>query len=201
MKSRFLIGVLALVGLTVLTTSCDKLPQAELDAAVAAVETAKAAQADIYAAEAFNALQDSMKVANENIELQKSKLFKKYSVAKAQLVAVAALAPQVKQQAETKKAELMAEIDTTIAATKALIVENNELMLKAPKGKEGKAALEAMKSEITVIEASLTEAANLQAAGNLFGALDKAKAANAKATEINTELKEVTAKYAKAKRK
>ncbi|HAM99949.1 MAG TPA: hypothetical protein DCQ26_15215 [Marinilabiliales bacterium] len=201
MKSRLLIGVLALLGFAVLTTSCDKLPQVELDAAVAAVETAKAAQADIYAAEAFNALQDSMKVANENIELQKSKLFKKYSVAKAQLIAVATLAPQVKQQAETKKAELMAEIDTTIAATKALIVENNELMLKAPKGKEGKAALEAMKSEIAVIEASLTEAANLQAAGNLFGSLDKAKAANAKATEINTELKEVTAKYTKAKRK
>jgi hypothetical protein len=201
MKSRLFIGVLALVGFTMFATSCEKLPQAELDAANAAVETTKASQADIYVPEAFAALQDSLKVANENIELQKSKLFKKFTVAKNQLIAVSALAVTVKDASEARKVELNAEIQATIDTTKALIAENNELMKKAPKGKEGKAALEQMKSEIAVIEASLTEASNLQASGNLLGAVDKAKAANAKATEINTELKEVTAKYTKGKKK
>ncbi len=199
MKNKFLIG-LATLGLSaVLFSSCAKLPQAEVDAANAAIEVAKTAGADIYVHETFVALQDSMNVAMVMIETQKSKLFKKYTPAKEKLVQVATFAGEVKTQSDARKEALRIEADSTIQEVKALLVTNQELVAKAPKGKEGKEALEAIKSELAAIEASNNEAATLLASEQIIPALDKAKAAKEKATAINTELNEVIAKKGKRK--
>ena len=79
--------------------------------------------------------------------------------------------------------------------TLALIEENNALLAKAPKGKEGTSALMAIKAEIAAIETSITEANTIYTAGEYLVALDKVKSANEKATAINVELTEVIAKY------
>jgi hypothetical protein len=193
MKKKILLG-LAAIGFAIVLTSCQKLPQAELDAANAAVETAKAAQAETYVPEEFTALQDSLRVANEGIEAQKSKLFKKYAKPKAQLIVVAQLAATVKTNAEAKKEQVKAEVAQLLTDVNALITEDKALLAKAPKGKEGKAALEAIKNDIATIEASITDVNNLVTSGDFMAADYKIKAAKEKATEINTELKDAIAK-------
>jgi hypothetical protein len=81
-----------------------------------------------------------------------------------------------------------------MAAVKTVITENVDLMKKAPRGKEGAAVLEAMKTDMAAIDASLVEAQAQYDKGSYMDALNKVKAANEKATGINTELKDAIAK-------
>jgi len=160
MKSKLIIAIAAM-GIAVLFSSCAKVPQAELDAATAAVSEVKASGADLYVPEAFNAMQDSLKAANEKIEVAKAKWFPNYTKAKTTAM---------------------------IAEVKTLIEENKALIAKAPRGKEGREALEAIKSDVAVAETTVTEVEGLLANGDLIGSNDKIKAAKDKATSIKAEL-------------
>lgn len=183
------------LSMVVLLSSCGKVPQAEIDAANVAIEAAKTAGADVYVAADFAALTDSMRAVNENVEAQNGKLFKNYSKVSEQLVVVNQMAADIKTKAEVRKEEVKQEVAALQTEVTDLVAQNNELVAKAPKGKEGAAALEAIKGDISLIEASMGEVANLVAADQLMPALDKAKAAKEKAVAINTELNDVIAKY------
>ncbi|MBC8321071.1 MAG: hypothetical protein H8E34_10140 [Bacteroidetes bacterium] len=197
MKSNFFLG-LTILGLSaILLTSCSKVPQVEIDAANAAIEEAKTAGAETYVHDNYVALQDSMNAVMVSIETQKSKFFKNYATAKENLTGVTQFAIEVKVLTENRKSELKVEIQNTIAEATSLIDINRQLILKAPKGKEGTSALIAIKGELNTIEATLAEANTMLEAGDLLATLDKANAAKAKATTINTELTEVIAKYNK----
>ena len=195
MKNRFFASM-AFLGLTALVfTSCSKAPQAEMDAANAAVEQAKTAGADVYVHDNFVVLQDSLNNAMVSIESQKSKFIKNYATAKEHLAGVTQFAAEVQLQAEARKEEVKVEIQNTIAEVKILVELNRQLILEAPKGKEGTSALEAIKGEVDVVEASINETSNLFETGDYLATLDKAKATKEKATAINTELTDVIAKY------
>lgn len=187
MKSKLIIAIAAM-GVAVLFSSCAKVPQAEMDAATAAIQDVKDSGADLYVPEAFNALQDSMKSANEKVEVAKAKWFPNYSKAKETLAAVNQMAADTKAKAEARKVELKAEVETMIGEVKALNEENKALVAKAPRGKEGRAALEAINSDIAVAETTVTEVEALLANGDLLGSNDKIKAAKEKATSIKAEL-------------
>jgi hypothetical protein len=195
MKKSF-IGVITILGFTtLLLTSCSKAPQTEIDAANSAIEQARSAGADVYAHENFVALQDSLNSVMVRIESQKSKFIKNYSLPKEHLAGVAQFASEVEQQSEIRKEELKLEIQNTITEVKTLIASNRQLIVEAPKGKEGALALETIKGEIDAVEASIDETSTLIEAGDYLGALDKVKVAEEKASAINTELTEVIAKY------
>jgi hypothetical protein len=193
MKSKLIIAIAAM-GVAVLFSSCAKVPQAEVDAATAAIQEVKDAGADLYVPEAYQALVDSMKSANEKIEVAKAKWFPNYTKAKDLLVVVSQMAVDTKAKSEARKVELKAETEALIVEVKALVVENTELIKKAPKGKEGREALEAIKSDLAVAETTVTEVEALLANGDLIGSNDKIKAAKEKATSIKTELEEAIAK-------
>ncbi len=180
--------------MVVMFSSCAKYPQAEVDAAKAAVETARAAGADVYLPEAFAGLLDSLNATTVLVEEEKSKFFSNYDAAIAKLTAISAASTQMVADTETRKAELKEEALVTIEAVKVLVADNHALVAKAPKGKEGKAALEAIKADLAVVEGSITEASALVESGNFIGAVDKAKAANEKAVAINEELNAAIAK-------
>jgi hypothetical protein len=195
MKNR-LLTVIVLAGFTTLLfTGCSKVPQAEIDAANASIEQARASGADVYVPEDFMVLQDSLSNAMVIIESQKSKLIKNYSEAKEHLAGVTQFAGEVRQQAEARKEALKTEIQNTIAEAKKLVESDKQLILEAPRGKEGTTALMAIKGEIDAVESSLNETSAMLETGDLLAALDKANAAREKAASINTELSEVIAKY------
>lgn len=186
--------VLSIVAATLIFTSCAKAPQAEIDAAKAALEQAKTAQADLYVEADYLAVQDSLNAVLVEVEAQSSKLFKSYGKSKEKLVVITTQATELVAKTDVRKDEIRTEVATAQAATQALIDENNMLLAKAPKGKEGKEAIEAIKLDLTGITASLGEVPGLLASGDLLGAQTKVNAAQQKATEINTELKTVLEK-------
>ena len=181
--------VLSIVAASIIFTSCAKAPQAEIDAAKAALEQAKTAQADLYVEADYLAVQDSLNAVMVEIEEQSSKLFKSYGTAKEKLVVITTQATELVAKTDVRKEEIKTEVATAEAATLALIEENNQLVAKAPKGKEGKEAIEAIKLDLTGISTSVSEVPALIASGDLLGAQTKVNAAQQKATEINTELK------------
>ncbi len=186
--------VLSIAVAALMFTSCAKAPQAEVDAAKAALEQAKSAQADLYVEGDFLAAQDSLNAVMVEIEAQSSKIFKNYGPAKEKLATITTQATELVAKTDVRKEEIKTEIATTEAATFALIEENNALLAKAPKGKEGKEAIEAIKLDLAGITASLNEVSGLVANGDLLGAQTKVNAAQQKAIEINTELKTVLEK-------
>ena len=193
MKNKVLMG-LAAIAMVAFLSSCGKVPQEKIDATNAAIAAAQTAEAAVYVPAEFAAVQDSMKAINAAVEVQKSKLFKKFGPISLKLDATLALANKVATDAAAKKEEVKKEVETTMATVKAIIEENTALMKKAPRGKEGAAVLEAMKTDMAAIEASVAEAQGLYDKGSYMDALNKIKAANDKANGINTELKDAIAK-------
>ena len=193
MKNKVLMGLAAIVMVAVLS-SCGKKPQAEIDATNAAIEAAKTAEAPVYLPAEFAAVQDSMNAIMADVAAQESKLFKKFGPAKVKLEATLALANQVAANAAIKKEEVKKETEASMTAIKAVITENLDLMKKAPRGKEGAAVLEQIKTEMATIEASVVEAQGFYDKGSYMDALNKVKAANERAVGINTELKDAIAK-------
>ena len=193
MKNKIFMGLAAIAMVAVLS-SCGKKPQVEIDATNAAIEAAKTAEAAVYVPAEFTAVQDSMSAVMADITAQESKLFKKFGPAKAKLASTLTLANQVAANAATKKEEVKKEVETLMADIKTVVTENETLMKKAPRGKEGAAVLEAMKTDMATIEASVTEAQAAYDKGAFMDALNKVKAANERAVGINTELKDAIAK-------
>lgn len=193
-------GLLKLVALSVLVVtfaSCAKPPQAEMDAANAAIEQAKSAGADRYVPASFNAATDALKTAQAAVEEQNSKfaLFRNYDAAKTTLASVKDLAKKAVDETAARKEALKTEVNQALTDLNTVIGQDKEMLKKAPKGKEGKAALEAIGQEISAVEAVAAEV-TLGVASNadILTLSEKVKPAVEKAKSINTELSDVMAK-------
>jgi hypothetical protein len=198
MKNRFLVSFVV-ISFVVLLSGCAKVPQAELDGVNAAIENARTDGADVYLPGEYAALQDSMNVINQLVEEQKGKLFKSYKVVKAKVANLTAAAATVKGNVETKKVEVKAEIDALTVEVTGLVATAKAYVAKAPRGKEGAAAVDAINTEVGNIETGLTQEIPAKlTAGDLMGALDWLKATKEKVNGIITEL---TAAYEKAGKK
>jgi hypothetical protein len=199
MKNKVLMG-LAAIAMVAFLSSCGKVPQTEIDATNAAIAAAQAAEANVYVPVEFTALQDSMNAINAAVEAQKSKLFKKFGPVKVNLAKTLTLANTVAADAAAKKDEVKKEAGTLLNDIKAVIDENNKLITKAPRGKEGAAVIEQIKADMVTINASVVDAQALYDKGTYMDALNKIKAAKEKADGINTELKDAIAKVHKGKK-
>jgi len=186
-------GLAAVVMVAVLS-SCGKKPQAEIDAANAAIEAAKTAEAAVYLPAEFAAVQDSLNAVMTDITTQESKLFKKFGPAKAKLTSIVTLANQVAANTVTKKEEVKGEVANLMTSIKTVIEENGKLIPKLPKGKEGAAVIEQIKADVATVDAAVVEAQGLFDKGSYMDALNKIKAANDKAVALNTEVKEALTK-------
>ena len=195
MKKHFLKTVTVIVLTILIFSGCSKVPQAEIDAANTAIDSAKISGAELYLHDDFVALQDSMSSILVGIEAQKSKFIKSFSQTKEDLKGIVRISQALIKKTETRKEELRLEIQNTITDVKSIIEKNRQLVLEAPKGKEGTSALIAIKDELNVIEITLKEANTMLEGGEYFATLDKVNAAKEKANAINGELTEVIAKY------
>ncbi|MCJ7448499.1 MAG: hypothetical protein MUO72_12490 [Bacteroidales bacterium] len=193
MKNKVLLG-LAAVAMVAFLASCGKAPQAQIDATNAAIEAAKAAEANVYLPAEFAQVQDSLNAVLANIEAKKSKLFKNFSDEKVKLDSTLALANQVAANVGAKKDEVKKEAETLLTDIKAVIEQNTKLFPKLPKGKEGAAVIEQIKSELATVDNSVVEAQGLFDKGAFMDALNKIKAAKEKADGLNTEIKDALTK-------
>ena len=195
MKNRFLVSLTTLMLTALIFTGCTQLPQTEIDAANAAIEEARVAGAEIYLHESFVSLQDSLNVVMLNMESEQSKFMKNYTIVKEQLAGVVQYAQEVKLSAEVRKEEMNAEVLKAISEVQELVAANRQLILDAPKGKEGTSALDAISGELAAVEVAVDEVNTAVEAADFMAAFDKIFAAKEKAASINTELTEVISKY------
>jgi len=193
MKSKLVIGFASLMMLVMLA-GCAKAPQEQIDAARNAIESARLAEADVYVPAEFTALQNEMTAVMANIEAESAKTFRNFRDAKLQLENIVTSAATVQQNAGIAKEQVGIEVQALLAEINNLIVENKDLMTKAPRGKEGAAVLEQFRNEMTVIEAAVAEATIMHQEGKFMAARDKITAAMANAQAINLELKDAIAK-------
>lgn len=124
-------------------------------------------------------------------------MFGSYKGVKEKLAVVTTQATDLVAKTDTRKEEIKTEVAQAQAEVAAILAENNQLAEKAPKGKEGKAAIEAIKLDIAAVSATADEVPALLESGSLLAAQTKINAAKQKATDINTELKTVLEKYQK----
>ena len=195
MKHKLSIG-LATLSLMLLLAGCAKEPTEQINAAKAALDNAKAIEADRYVPEEYTVVQDSLNSALAVIEQQNSKfaLTRNYDKAKKTLEDVVTMADQNHQNAITRKDETRTEVQQTLAEVKAALQESKYLIAEAPKGKEGRAALAEIQDELSVVESSMNEVTVLVNNGDYLTAQDKANAGLVKVQSLNDELKGAIAK-------
>jgi hypothetical protein len=169
---------------------CAKVPEQELSTAKAALDSARVLEADKYVTVEFAAAQDSLNAAITEIEKQKSanRLTRSFDKAKALLASANTIARSARAKAQEEKQKVQAEVDALLTQATALIGETKELLAKAPKGKEGKAALEAIGGEILTVDSAISEAQTLKSKGDLIGARSNANACVNKLESIKSEL-------------
>jgi hypothetical protein len=193
MKNKVFMGFAAIVMVVVLS-SCGKVPQAQIDATNAAIEAAKAAEVNVYLPDEFAKVQDAMNTVLADVETQKSKLFKKFGDVKVKLDEVTNMANQAVAGVAAKKEEVKNQTQTLLNDIKAVAEENTKLVPKLPRGKEGAQVIEQIKTDLTGVESAVAEAQGLFDKGSFMDAMNKVKAAKAKADALNSEIKEALRK-------
>jgi hypothetical protein len=196
MNLRSLFVLVVVIALSALFIGCAKPPQAEVDAAKAALDAAKAVEADRYVAGVFKAAKDSLNAATAEIEAQNGKfaLTRNYKKAAAMLTSATQLANEAKDKTAAKKEEVKAEAEKLVTDVQTAIADAKKLIKKAPRGKEGKAALEAMQEELKAVEASVAGVPDVIVKGDFLGARDTLNAGLQKVNSIIDEVKQAMAK-------
>lgn len=186
----------------IIFTACQQAPQNELDLARSAVDSAKTAEANRYLAADFQAIQDSLNSAQASIEEQNSKtaFARKYDESKRILAVVTTMANEAVTKTQIRREELKAQNQVLLNEVKIMLEENKALVLKAPKGKEGKEAHNLIQQDLSAIEATVTEAESLITTGDILSANDKLTVSKQKAVSINEELNNAIAKASGGKK-
>ncbi len=193
MKNRMSMGFAGIIMIAILA-GCGKEPQVQLDAAKTAIESARTVQADVYLPDEFAAIQDSMNAILVDIELQKSKLFRKFGDEKDRLNHVANMANQAAAGVDARKEEVKQEAQNLLNDIRNVIAENTRLIPRLPRGKEGAQVIEQIKADLSGVEGAVSEAQGLFDNGSFMDALSMVKSAKAKAEGLNSEMKEVLTK-------
>ncbi len=176
-----------------------KAPVQELEAAKAALESAVKAEANIYVADAFKAVNDSLEAAQAEIQAQDAKfgLFRNYDRVKTLLEGVTNAAAGLSQQAAVNKEQVRAEADTLIKQATAAIDLAKKKLAKAPRGKEGKMVIMQFQNDLQTIASELTVATQSQEQGQYMVARDKAKTVLDQVNNMIAELSNAAAMKAK----
>lgn len=185
-----------LLFLVAFVAGCAKPPQEALDAAQAAIAAAEQGEANLYVADLFQAAQDSLAAAQAEIEAQnaKSAFSRNYDHAAALLGFAQQTATDATAQVATRKEEMRVANEELIMQAAQAAENVTQLLAKAPKGKDGAAALAQIQADAAAAAQTLDEARAAQAGGSFAQARDLAQAALDKANGLATELETAIAR-------
>jgi DNA repair exonuclease SbcCD ATPase subunit len=165
-----------------------EVPQQEIDAAKAAVESAQNAGADQYVPDKFNEAKRKLDNALAEVEKQKDAMFGSFDDAKNMLAEVQTLAKEAEDAVPGRKEEVKKEAEDLLAQIPDAVKETKKMMYKAPRGKEGMAALKMIKSELKQAEESIAEVNTAMENGEYMQARNKAQAILDKIKSLQSEL-------------
>jgi hypothetical protein len=200
-SKMFRFGILVAI-LAALAVGCAKAPEQMVTTTRSVIDSVQVAEVEKYAPEQYKAAKDSLAAAMAEIEKQNSKfaLTRKYNKAEMELKAAGDLARTAGQQAVANKAKIKAEAEDLVAQLTAGIAEAKTLIDQAPRGKEGRAALEMIKSDVAAVEMSVNDINTAMGKEDYIGAREMARAGNEKIQALITELKTAIEKKAGVKK-
>ncbi len=180
-KVCYALLALALLGLI----ACAKPPQQDIDAAKAALQAAKQAEADLYAPESLKAAKDKEAQLDQELATQQNKFFKSYKVAAQLCTELKSLAEKAKTDAVAGKEKAKNEAQELITAAETAIATATEDLKKAPKGKGSQADLAAMQGDLDAATAAINEAKELMNTEKYLDAKAKAESAKTQAEGVS----------------
>jgi hypothetical protein len=182
---------------------CAKPPAAEVDAARQAVDAAKAAEAETYAPEDLARVQDAMKRLDAELAAQEERfaLMRSYDKAKEIATEVQTTSDQAKANAASAREAARAAATQSIADTRALVLEVQDMLAKAPTGKGAEADLAALKADLEGAGLALDEADRALQAGKFRDAETGANAAKMTVEQVRSEIEAAIAARESARKR
>ena len=177
MRQKLMV-ILLVVGVGAVAAGCSKPPQADIDAATAAIQKASSAGATEYAADSLKAAQDAQAALEAELKVQADKfsMFRSYTKATELAAAAKAAGDKAEQDAMAGKEQAKNEATRLIEEARAMPAQAKEMLPRAPKGKGTQADLEARKVDLTGAETAIGEAESAFAAERYLDAKAKAEA-------------------------
>ena len=177
-----------LLGLAMIAVGCAKPPQADIQAAKAAVDAARQAGADDYAKTSLKEAEDANAALDAELQAQEKKfaLFRSYKQATTLAADVKAKAEKAATDATAGKEQAKNEATQLITEAKKMRDEANGLLANAPAGKGSKADIDAMKSDLQGVETQIAAADQAFNEGRYIEAKTKASAAKSAAETVKT---------------
>lgn len=169
---------------------CAEPPKAEADAASAALQAAKTAESEQYAAQAFQAARDTLNAGLAAVKEQDGKfaLFRNYDAAKAQLLKATDMANQAATAAAAEKERLKNELTAMQATLTAALAAADTALMKAPVGKGNKADIELIKSDLSAARTAYDAAVAEFNQGKYLSARTKMQTVQQRVTNIMNEI-------------
>jgi len=174
------------LGLALTVAACGAPPQADLDAAKAAMDSAVTAGAGDYAAASMKAVEDAQAALDAELKAQEGNWLKSYTKAKELATAVKTAGEKAAADAAAGKETAKNEATMAIGEVKTVLADAQALLDKAPKGKGTAADIEAMKTDLTTAATAITEAEAALAEGKFLDAKAKAQSALTTANTVKT---------------
>lgn len=180
----------------VLLGGCSSPPQAEIEAAQAALGAAEGTGAESYAPDAYDKAQESLALATAEVEAQKERfvLMRSYGRAKQLLRQAQEDAAAAKTAAEAGAVEAKGNAEAAIAAARLSLDAAQVALATAPAGKDSRADLEIMRGDLDALRSTLAQA------DAAFGSSDYA-AAKERADQVDREARSISADIEQAIRK
>jgi len=178
------------VGAVVLIAGCAKVPEEAIQSTSLLIDDARSQDANVYAPEIFSAAQDSFQAAQTEIELQKGKfaLSRNYDVAERLLTSATQLAREASETGTVRKDEMRTETENLLLQAKEEAATAQDLLKRAPTGKEGRIALVAIKADVDSLSGMFAEVENLLSRGDVKSAHDQVQIALSRAQGLTQEL-------------
>jgi hypothetical protein len=174
------------LGLALTVTACGAPPQADLDAAKAAMDSAVTSGAGDYAAASMKAVEDAQAALDAELKAQEGNWLKSYTKAKELAAGVKAAGEKAAADAAIGKDAAKNEATAAIGEVKTLLTDAQALLDKAPKGKGTAADIEAMKTDLTTAATAIADAEAALAEGKFLDAKAKAQSAMNTANTVKT---------------
>ncbi len=186
--------VLITLALATTLTACSAPPNAEMDAARAAIDTVVSEGAEKYTADDLKAINDKLAGAMAEIKAQEGKLFKKFDQPKQILVEVKADADTLRGKVATVKEELKNAAVAALQEAGNAVAEAKTMVDNAPIGKGSLADIEMIKADVAGLETALQEIQPLIDNGDFAAASEQAAAIQGKAQSVSEEIRVAQAK-------
>lgn len=181
-----------------LVAGCSKAPEAEMQNADTAMQSAVTAEAEQYAPQSYQIAMDTLNAAKAAKTEQDSKfaLFRSYGKSKQMFIAAQALSEKATTDAQAEKERVRQEVMGMMTQVQAVIDSATVALAKAPRGKGSKADIELIKADLDAVNSGFAAAKADFDGGKFLAAKAKFEAVANKAQGIIAQIEAAKAKKA-----